>query len=545
MMAPKHDDLPGEVLAIPQRDCSPVAVVINCFNDLEFLPQAIDSVVGQTAKASEIIVVDDGSLADPAPLVGQYPGIRLIRQANAGLAAARNTGLAAVSSEYVLFLDADDRLLPEAIAAGLACFTRVPEAALVYGGHRRINVLGAPISPDCFRAVGEAPYEDLLRDNHIGMHATVLYKTERLRQAGGFDSALRRCEDYDLYLRLARDHSVACHPTIIAEYRRHGNNMSHNAGAMLRSVLAVHRRHAGSTSPAIRRAWKDGRQNWRKYYAKEIALSLRAEWRSRRDVRCLAQLGKEFLMASTSWAVLRSGIRRLGARSRGAVGLPSRRPAPALGKVDMGDLGSPYPVSMDFGFDRGQPIDRYYVERFLERHAGDVRGTVLEIGENAYSHRIGGDRVERQEILDNDARNPNATLIGDIADPAVLRNETFDCMILTQTLHFIYDFRGTIKRIHAALKPGGVVLLTVPGISQIDRGAWGANWYWAFTHASIQRLFTEVFGEEAVHVEHHGNVFAATAFLQGLAVSEVDVSKLDVVDDAYQVIVAVRAQRAA
>jgi SAM-dependent methyltransferase len=212
--------------------------------------------------------------------------------------------------------------------------------------------------------------------------------------------------------------------------------------------------------------------------------------------------------------------------------------------VNFGDFTSTWPISACFGFDRGLPLDRYYIEKFLARHAGDVRGRVLEIGDDSYSRQFGGANIGVQDILHVHAGNPIATLVGDLTDPAVVADGMFDCMILTQTLHLIYDFHLALKRIHAALRPGGVVLLTVPGITQIDRGEWGSTWYWAFTSQAMRRLFGDVFEGGEVEVVNQGNVFAATAFLQGLAVEEVDTAKLDVTDDAYQVIISVRARKA-
>jgi SAM-dependent methyltransferase len=135
------------------------------------------------------------------------------------------------------------------------------------------------------------------------------------------------------------------------------------------------------------------------------------------------------------------------------------------------------------------------------------------------------------------AGNPSATIVGSISDPGVLPVSAFDCIVLTQTLHLIYDMQAAVRQLHASLKPGGVLLLTVPGISQIDRGEWGAQWFWALTPAGLRRLLSEQFRDETVNVESHGNVFAATAFLHGLAVDEVDTEKLDTCDDAYPVVV--------
>lgn len=243
--------------------------------------------------------------------------------------------------------------------------------------------------------------------------------------------------------------------------------------------------------------------------------------------------------------VIRSAVRTLPAPA--VRFLPPRlrrlRP-PIIGKVKLGDLATTVPVSMDFGWDRGLAIDRYYIELFLERHSSDVRGRVLEIGDASYSERFGGPAVQKQDILHVHPGNPLATIVGDISTPDVLPRSAFDCVLLTQTLHLIYDFHAAVREVHESLKPGGVLLLTVPGISQIDRGEWGDDWFWAMAPAAVRRLLGDGFGEDNVLVESHGNVFAATTFLQGLALSEVPTSKLDVRDEAYPVIVTARAARA-
>jgi SAM-dependent methyltransferase len=197
-----------------------------------------------------------------------------------------------------------------------------------------------------------------------------------------------------------------------------------------------------------------------------------------------------------------------------------------------------------FGFDRGLPVDRYYIEHFLARNASEIVGRVLEVGDDGYTRKFGGSRVTRSDVLHVAARNPRATFVGDVTDPRVLPDSAFNCIIFTQTLQLIYDVRAAVVQLHRALAPGGVVLVTAPGISQIDRGEWGRTWFWSFTPAVMERLFGDVFGPEAVMVRRYGNVFAATAFLQGLAVEELDTSDLDPIDRAYPVIVSLRARKA-
>ena len=210
------------------------------------------------------------------------------------------------------------------------------------------------------------------------------------------------------------------------------------------------------------------------------------------------------------------------------------------GSIRFGDLRRTSPISIRFGFDRGTPIDRYYIEQFLMRYASDVRGHVLEVGDDLYTRQFGGVQVLSSDILNVDARNPRATIVGDISSSSVLPTAKFDCIILTQTLQLIFDLQGAIDFIYRALKPCGVLLLTVPGISQIDPGEWGPYWYWSFTRLSIRRLFEERFGAGNVQVVSYGNVFAAAAFLYGLAVEDVNPAELDVADTSYPVTIAAR-----
>jgi SAM-dependent methyltransferase len=233
---------------------------------------------------------------------------------------------------------------------------------------------------------------------------------------------------------------------------------------------------------------------------------------------------------------------------------PSRRRSPPRGWVRFGSLRRVSPVSRDFGWDRGTPVDRYYIERFLERHAApradgarDIRGHVLEIGEDRYTRQFGrlgeaGLGVDRVEVLDLDEGNPSATIVADLTSADHVPSRTFDCVICTQTLHLIYDVRAAIRAIHRLLKPGGVLLATVPGISQIcpsDDELWDD--YWRFTTRSARRITEEAFPARNVSVEAFGNVLTATAFLQGIVTEELDREELDARDPEYEVVVAIRA----
>jgi glycosyltransferase involved in cell wall biosynthesis len=505
-----------------------VAVLITTFNDSEFLADALRSVFAQTHAADQIIVVDDGSDQSPAQLLEDFPNVMLIRKQNGGLASARNTGLRYATSGLICFLDADDRLKPDALAAGLACFRSCPKAALVYGGYHQIGRDGSERGSNNYRPPGNDPYATLLTGNIIGMHAAVLFRRDVLLALGGYDEQLRMGEDYDLYLRIAQQYPIASHPQIIAEYRWHGNNMSRDTTQMLETILSIHDKHR-PTGGYMLDFWLQGRRFWHEWYT----TGQRKTWGDGSTQR-RASVGSRFKLVLKR--LIRAAVPKKLRYLR-----PSTWPPP-LGKIDFGSLASTLPVSINFGWDRGTPVDRYYIENFLQDRSADIKGRVLEIGDDSYSRRFGRG-ITHQDVLHIKNTDPKVTITGDITTPGVLPEGVFDCIICTQTLQLIYELNKAVDRLHAALKPGGVLLLTVPGISQIDRYQWGTNWCWSFSVTSVHRLFERVFGRGDLQLSTHGNVFAAICFLTGAVLEDLDTKKLDVQDPAYSVIITLRAQR--
>lgn len=214
---------------------------------------------------------------------------------------------------------------------------------------------------------------------------------------------------------------------------------------------------------------------------------------------------------------------------------------PPLGKVRLGDLRRLTPISRQFGFDRGLPIDRYYIEKFLSGQGSDIQGRVLEIGDNIYTLQFGGDRITQSDILHVTEANSKATFVGDLTTADHIPSDAFDCVILAQTLHLIYDFKAALRTIHRILKPGGVLLATFPGISQKSDDEWSDYWCWAFTTTSTRRMFEETFPNGNIKIDGYGNVLTAITFLQGLASQELRQSELDYCDPNYEVIITVRA----
>jgi SAM-dependent methyltransferase len=206
----------------------------------------------------------------------------------------------------------------------------------------------------------------------------------------------------------------------------------------------------------------------------------------------------------------------------------------------LGTLRRTAPLSQDFGYDRGTPIDRYYIERFLAEHRTDVTGRVLEVKEPAYTTRF-GTGVVQGDVLDIDAGNPLATLVADLADGSGIPSDAFDCFILTQTLQFIYRTDAAIRHARRLLRPRGVLLATVPAVSRVAYPPDVAPDYWRFTAAACSTLFGDVFGPGHVTVRAHGNVLTCIAFLAGMAFEELRRKELDADDPLFPLIVTIRA----
>jgi len=247
-----------------------ITVAIACYNQGQFLAEAVDSVLAQSRAADAVLIVDDGSRDVTPRIAALYPQVDYHRQDNAGLSAARNTALALARTSHLLFLDADDILAPTALAAAIACFARNDGLALAYGGYRDITVLRDPIA-EREPVQHEDAFTALLHDNFIGMHGTVLYETALLRAAGGFDTSLSACEDWDVYLRLARHHPIASYGGIGADYRRHGASMSGNTARMITtSRMVLERQLAGGLTPEQAAAARRGIAFSRRHYALKL-----------------------------------------------------------------------------------------------------------------------------------------------------------------------------------------------------------------------------------------------------------------------------------
>jgi SAM-dependent methyltransferase len=213
---------------------------------------------------------------------------------------------------------------------------------------------------------------------------------------------------------------------------------------------------------------------------------------------------------------------------------------PPPGTVNFGDLRRLAPLSDNWGFDRGRPIDRVYIEAFLASHAADIRGRVASIGDDAYVRRFGGERVAQCDVIDVRPDNVAATIVADLADAGAIPPDAFDCFVCPQTLQFTFDVLAAVRTIHRVLKPGGVALVTVPGVSRTSEPEPREPWHWNFTPHSAGRLF-ECFPADGVEIRGHGNVLVAAAFLMGLAEGELRPEEIDHYRPGYEVVTTIRA----
>lgn len=523
-----------------------VSVIIPSYNHGQYLSEAINSIWLQAYPYTEIIVVDDGSTDNTKEILKDIPGIKYIYQNNQGLSAARNTGVKNSIGELLIFLDADDWLLDDAIKINLHYLEQDGTLAFVSGAHEKVFI-DKGISIDEIQEVPRDHYINLLQGNYIGMHATVMYRRWVFNEFL-YDTDLKSCEDYDLYLSITHRYPVLHHTQKIAAYRLHGNNMSGDIAMMLSTTLAVLNRQKNNLrTPQEEMAFTNGQAVWKEYYCgllhekllsnnyadKTNGIKTLLRYRPRLAIKYLSNYKPviRFIKKNTP-SFIKSFLYKL---------VPNNVTNPAPGKVNAGDFGRTKPFSTDFGYDRGGSVDRYYIENFLKNEAGSIKGRTLEIGDNEYTLMFGGNKLTQSDILHVDEKNTKATFIGDLSNAPQLPDNTFDCIVLTQTLHLIFDFKGALDTCYRILKPGGTLLLTSPGITPIDHGEWKSIWYWSFTDASLKILLSKSFPASDVEVTTFGNAHVAAAFLYGMGLPEVSQEKLDYHDPHFQVIITVKA----
>jgi len=208
-----------------------------------------------------------------------------------------------------------------------------------------------------------------------------------------------------------------------------------------------------------------------------------------------------------------------------------------------GTLRHTEPVNPGFGYGKGTPIDRYYIDRFLDAHASAISGRVLEVGDREYTQRFGSG-VTASEVLHFEPGSDVATIVGDLSACPQIPDCSFDCIVLTQTLHYVFDMASAVRELSRMLAPGGTVLCTVPGLSQISRWdmeRWGDRW--RLTSLSARELFELAFDPSEVEVLTFGNALAGLCLVEGIPAERIKTRELEVNDPDYQVLVAIAARK--
>jgi len=257
-----------------------VSVIIPCYKQAHFLPEAIESILHQTYPRVELVVVDDGSPDNTAEVVARYSGIKCCQQPHRGLAEARNAGFRASIGEYVMFLDADDRLTPNAVESHLSCFAKNPKAGFVVGDIDHIAIDSSYLGSPRWPILKENHYEELLKVNHIANNIAIMFRRPVIERVGGFNALYHPAEDYELLLRVARLFPSAHHRNVVACYRRYPASLSRRGATMLRAMNQVMhlQRDTLKGDRRLLKACRRGELYWRDYYGiatvKEIGACL-------------------------------------------------------------------------------------------------------------------------------------------------------------------------------------------------------------------------------------------------------------------------------
>jgi peptidoglycan/xylan/chitin deacetylase (PgdA/CDA1 family)/glycosyltransferase involved in cell wall biosynthesis len=489
-----------------------IAVIILCHNQGRTIEESVSSTLSQTRAPAEVVLIDDGStdiLTIQKIATLRRPGLRIIRIENRGTAGARNYGARLTSSPYLVFLDGDDVL--ERIyfeRAGALLDTR-PELGVVACASQAFEGAEYLWVPPPFNFVdgfakATPPVTSMMRRTVFD-------------SVGGFDENFGLFEDLDFWLSvLEQGHKAEILAEPMLKYRV--RTLS-NYYRIIQPETYLERRSAilAKHCEAVERHGLDIL-----HATEAFILEQRAYNRSLEEKR---------ISLEGELAVLNSRVDELGQSLRKA-GEPI---------IDWGDLDRLEPFSTIWGWERCTSIDRYYIHKFLDGNRLDIQGRVLEIKDAGYTSRFGDDRVEVGDVLDINPANKSATIIADLSRGESIPSDAFDCFILTQTIHIIYDVKGALAHAYRILKPGGVLLCSLPSTCRVNyEEGLDAGDYWRFTEASVRRLFAEIFPPEAFEVFVHGNVMACVAFLEGLAAEEIASDVLDQTDPWHPLLFCVR-----
>jgi hypothetical protein len=491
------------------------AVVIRCADASARIWNTLRSVERQSVRAEVALVADPST--PPRALewlraVADSRGHRLVQADSDRPAAVKNAGVRATSAPLVACVDAGCELHTAFLAHTAPQFDDSGTAAAAtwvewVGPGPRVIVEELP----------PATLAGCLAHSGTVSDVTLIRRSAWL-EAGGYDESLPSLETLDLWLRLlSHDRAIAMVPEALASFVV-------ERGALYRASFDGDRR-----ADAMTRVLHKHRALFEAHVADVLA---------DREARLLPMAHRFRPLLADRDASL-AEVEAVRARQRELLGNQLLSLAP----VQVGGDARRTPLARDWGFSRGTPVDRYYINRFLESCAADVQGVVLDVQEADTARRIGGDRVTRVDVIDVDGRNAHATIVADLRCAPNVPAASYDCIVLTQTLHLVDDMPAVVAECARLLRPGGVLLVTMPCASRLANDYGPAHDHWRVTAAAARRLFAEQFGPN-VQVESCGNVAATAAFLYGLAVHEIAPVTLELRDPHYPLLVTVRARKA-
>ena len=497
-----------------------VATIVRCADMLRHVYETVASIERQSVSGGEVVLVTDSS----TPAAAQPWLADLARARSCSIAHATgstpgsvwNAGIRVTGAPYVMCVEAGDLLSPSFHEAASARLDEETPVDLVTSGVQWLGPGGVRHATTPTRVDLEA----LVADTET-IHSASMFRRQAWIELNGFDETLPALEAYEFWLRLLADGrrcEVVEQPLLIRPlrqdtlYRRAWDREPHMAAVA--RILGQHT----------------------ELFARDPATALYGREQQLREAA--AQYREAVARRDDS-------LREIETLKARAVELRDALPTEERDAVNLGDLNRTTPVAGDWGYERGQPIDRYYIERFLERHASDIRGIVLEIQEADYTLKFGGGGVTRSDVLDLDASNPRATVISDLRSANNIQSHTYDCVILTQTIHVVDDVHAVLSECARILRPGGVLLATLPSASRVCLEYGHDGDFWRVTEAGARHLFAEIFPAEALEVEAFGNVLVNAAFLYGLGCHELSPADFDAVDPYFPLIVTVKARKPA
>lgn len=494
---------------------TPVAVVIVCHGLGRTLRDALASVVEQTVQPSELLIVDDGSsdLYTVQQLASlEEGGHRINRLEHSGVSAARNAGIKATVAPLVVLLDADDTLEPRYLETAAGHLDAHPELGFVTCGMRSSGEINNQWFP---------PEPTLVNVLSYGVpHIASMFRRTAFERAGGFDERLHGFEDTEFWVAmLASGARGAVLPEALFNYRLRPRSLHARATRPDTHVDAwtrIYRKHAHTLAPYCLELVR----------AKEsFAIQQREHYKA---------MVQEHAMLSERLADLeRECAEALGELA--CLGLPP---------VDFGELNRLTPVSDRWGIDRGLPVDRHYIDRFVEQNRDAITGHVLEVKDPGYTHRFGAATVV--DVIDIDPDNRSANIVADLSAADVIASDTYDCIVLTQTLGLVRDVPAALAHVARVLKPGGTLLVSLPATGRLSPEGDGLDGdFWRFTEASVRALLTEHFPPGSFTVEGFGNPLTNAAFVYGYAAEELPQGALEVNAPAFPIVYCARARKPA